>query len=56
MIHDYAHCLDFRKTCPDRCFRAQLVRDLDQLPYPQMVDWAHFKDSDECIMKKETNG
>ena len=28
MNHDYAHCLDFKPSCPRSCFRARLARDL----------------------------
>ena len=50
MNHDYAHCLDFREDCPKKCFRAQLVRDLetrsDLMCIP--LTWAHFVGIEEC--------
>lgn len=30
MNHDYAHCLDFKPSCPRACFRAKLERDLQK--------------------------
>ena len=59
MNHDYAHCLDFSKDCPKKCFRAQLVRELESYgklaPYAvnMPVSWAHFKDTEECKNKKK---
>lgn len=29
MNHDYAHCLDATEYCPEDCFGAMLVRDLN---------------------------
>lgn len=46
MNHDYAHCLDCKDDCPEECFRAQLVRDLKNYPYP--VSWMHLEDTEEC--------
>ncbi len=50
MNHDYSHCLDFNDSCPKKCFRAELVRDLrsrkDMVGVP--VSWMHFKGTDEC--------
>lgn len=47
MNHDYAHCLNFKETCPMDCFRAQLVRDLEVNPQ-RFTSWIHFRDSGEC--------
>lgn len=47
MNHDYAHCADFKETCPMDCFRAQLVRDLKNNPQ-RYTSWIHFSDTDEC--------
>lgn len=46
MNHDYAHCTDYNaNTCPEDCFRAQLVRDLE----PGMfVSWASLIHTPEC--------
>ena len=52
MNHDYVHCADFKDDCPKDCFRAQLVREaLDK--HWTMVDFAHFKGTDECKKKEE---
>ena len=57
MNHDYAHCLDFQKCCPTKCFRAQLSRDLEKYgklaPYAINfpITWSHFEGTEEC--KKE---
>lgn len=48
MNHDYAHCADFKDDCPKECFRAQLARDLENIPKWRWVSWMHFKDTDEC--------
>ena len=58
MNHDYAHCADFTDGCPKKCFRAQLVRDLQKygklapygINFP--ISWAHFKGTDECKRKE----
>ena len=56
MNHDYAHCLDYRKDCPNECFRAQLTIDLKQrtdllgIPF----SWMHFEDTEECKKKEVT--
>ena len=51
MNHDYAHCLDWKPTCPKKCFRAQLVRDLNRNKirlHGIPISWVHFKGTDEC--------
>lgn len=61
MNHDYAHCAGFRKDCPKKCFRAQLVRDLEQWDKElsegkyHIVSWMHLEGTEECIKhgKKE---
>ena len=48
MNHDNAHCIDFKDDCPEECYRAQLVRDLEQ-NYPNMaVSWMDLKGTEEC--------
>ena len=47
MNHDYAHCLDYKEDCPEKCFRAQLTRDLKRNPIPWR-SWMHFKGTEEC--------
>lgn len=55
MNHDYAHCLDWKPTCPKNCFRAMLVRDLkkrnDLREIP--MSWMHLEDTNECERKEE---
>ena len=57
MNHDYSHCLDFNDSCPKKCFRAELVRDLrsrkDMVGVP--ISWTHYKGTDECpkVERKE---
>ena len=46
MNHDYAHCSDYCKRCPDSCFRAQLAKDLKNWPYP--VTMASLKYTSYC--------
>lgn len=54
MNHDYAHCADFQKDCPKDCFRAQLVRDLDDNGTLKgaWISWMNFRKTDECILRK----
>lgn len=54
MNHDYAHCADFKKDCPKDCFRAQLVRDLDDNGTLKgtWISWMHLRNTDECILKE----
>ena len=49
MNHDYAHCSDFKETCPMDCFRAQLVRDLRFNPQ-KLVSWIHFRGTGDCLL------
>ena len=57
MNHDYAHCADFTEDCPKKCFRAQLVRDLQRygklapygINFP--ISWVHFKDTKDYKKK-----
>ena len=50
MNHDYAHCLDWKPTCPKKCFRAMLVQDLEKRNDLREIpmSWMHFKGTDEC--------
>ena len=50
MNHDYAHCLDFKESCPKSCFRAQLLRDLKDNPRLVGIPltYMHFADTEEC--------
>ena len=60
--HDYAHCINFREDCPKKCFRAQLVRDLEcfgklwpyGVNYP--ISWMHFRGTAECMRKDGKHG
>lgn len=53
MNHDYIHCLDCINDCPNECFRAQLVRDLDKNPQ-SWISWGHLRDTDECPINKDS--
>lgn len=57
MNHDYAHCYNCDDMCPDDCFRAQLVRDLDRIikdgGKPMYVSWSTFIGTDECKRKDD---
>lgn len=55
MNHDYAHCMDFKDECPQECFRAQLVRDISNMPYPRVVSWTKFFNTDECPVRECCN-
>lgn len=47
--HDATHCLDYKKSCPNSCYRAQLMAELRKIVYLLPVSWAHFKGTKECI-------
>ena len=49
MNHDATHCLDYKKSCPNSCYRAQLTAELRKIVYLLPVSWAHFKGTKECI-------
>lgn len=56
MNHDYEHCIDFNDGCPESCFRAQLVRDLEQNYPPSMeVSWMNFGDFPDCQKNARKN-
>ncbi len=57
MNHDYAHCLDLKKSCPKSCFRAQLTRDVEERDDLKEVPltWTHFKGTDECKRGKKND-
>lgn len=51
--HDYAHCADYDEaTCPQICFRGQLVRDYRDRVHTDMqgvpVSWMHLRGTTEC--------
>ena len=48
MNHDATHCLDYKKSCPKSCYRAQLTKELKNIYYPLPVSRAHFKGTKEC--------
>ena len=54
MNHDATHCLDYKKSCPKSCYRAQLTKELKEIVYPLPVSWCHFKGTKEC--PKERGG
>lgn len=58
MNYDYAHCADYNtETCPETCFRGQLVRDYRERELGVPVSWMSFKDTAECkeYCRKQTN-
>lgn len=55
MNHDYAHCLDYKEDCPEKCFRAQLTRDLKRYPIP-WASWMHLEGTEECMRVKRDKG
>lgn len=56
MNHDFEHCIDFNDGCPESCFRAQLVRDLEQNYPPSMeVSWMNFGDFPDCQRNRLAN-
>ena len=58
MNHDYAHCADYNtETCPETCFRGQLVRDYRERELGVPVSWMSFKGTAECkeYCRKQTN-
>lgn len=52
MNHDYAHCADYTDTCPKKCFRGELVRDLNRRPYPFPISWMHLEGTEECMKER----
>lgn len=50
MNHDYAHCSDYKPSCPEKCFRAQLARDIENNPQPR-VSYISFEGTEECKRK-----
>ena len=58
MNHDYAHCADYKKgICPKECFRGELVRDLNRVPYMRaIVSWMAFKGTEECMLRGDKDG
>ena len=56
MNHDNCHCLDYdEKTCPKKCYRAKLTKDLKDSGYPWPVSFAHFKGTIYCMLEGEKN-
>lgn len=56
MNHDYAHCADFKMSCPRNCFRAKLERDLrtNGMNYVGMpISYVHFKKDGLCQIDEE---
>lgn len=51
MNHDATHCLDYKKSCPKSCYRAQLTEELNNMSYPlkpKYTSWSHYEGSKEC--------
>lgn len=57
MNHDYAHCADYKPSCPAGCFRGELVRDLRCNPMMVgiPVSWMHFDGTGECQKRTVTD-
>ena len=54
MNHDYEHCAEYKDgVCPKRCFRGELVRDLDRNPSlaNKPISWMMLKGSKGCLLK-----
>lgn len=55
MNHDVMHCADYSDKCPKKCYRAQLVRELQKYEkfalFP--VSWGHLKETNECPIKRK---
>ena len=53
MNHDYAHCLNFREDCPQKCFRAQLSRDAinNRNIVGIWMTFMNFRGTAECMKK-----
>ena len=56
MNHDYAHCLDYTPSCPQECFRGELVRDLLETRSPKVVSWMHLEGTEECRKEEKMKG
>ena len=58
MNHDATHCADYRRSCPKRCWRAQLTEDLLQRPDLERlpVGWAKLRGSEYCPMTERRTG
>ena len=54
MNHDATHCLDYKKSCPKFCYKAQLTEELKHICYVLPVSWCHFEGTKEC--PKERGG
>lgn len=50
MNHDATHCADYSSSCPVKCYRAELIKDLqnrpDLLGFP--LSFAKLKFTKEC--------
>ena len=52
MNHDYTHCADFTKRCPEKCFYAQLERDLRKRwreLITKQISYGHFGGTSLCL-------
>ena len=41
MDHDYAHCGDYNRHCPNDCFRAKITSEA--IAKRLTISWMHFK-------------
>ena len=55
MNHDQAHCTDYTWNCPKKCYRANLTRELKELPVHSQfpVAWASFRGTPECPLERK---
>lgn len=56
MNHDMAHCMNYNQSCPNRCYRATLTKDLENRRAELRniaTAWANFRDTDECPKDKK---
>lgn len=54
MNHDASHCLDYEKSCPKSCDRANLTEELKKIDYFLPISWMHFRGTNECPKRSET--
>lgn len=59
MNHDYCHCFDYNPGCPESCFRAQLMADIEAnrerfVGVP--MTYAHLGGTPECPLTVDPPG
>lgn len=56
MNHDATHCSDYKKSCPKKCYRAQLTEEYRSRKhelYWLPISWSHFEGTKECPKRNE---